>query len=280
MTAFIQGAVGSWQITKFDSNTNLHLIAANRKKLPVLIQEQNSFPGLTNRKLAKNAKKVCVAYDGMEKYFRDDQIVLTGNPVRSDIKELSSKRQVGLEYFNFVPGIKTILVLGGSLGARTINESMIENLEMMKEADIQVIWQTGKFYYEEMVERAGFSKDHGILITQFIDKMDMAYAAADLAISRAGALSISELCIAGLPVIFVPSPNVAEDHQTKNAMSLVDLNAANMVKDSDAREKMVKQALDLLVDDAKRDSLSANIKGLAKPEATKEIVEQLKMIMN
>ena len=256
------------------------VIAANRKNLPVLLQEQNSFPGLTNRKLARKAKKVCVAYDGMEQYFREDQIVVTGNPVRSDINELANKKAEAFRYFNLNEHTKTILVLGGSLGARTINESMIAAIDQLKHAEVQVIWQTGKFYYEEMIERAGFTQENGIIITQFIDRMDLAYACADLAISRAGALSISELCIAGLPVLFVPSPNVAEDHQTKNAMSLVDVKAAKMVKDSHAKELMVQQALALIGNEEEREQLSRNIKALAKPDATREIVQQLKLIMN
>ncbi len=256
------------------------VIAANRKNLPVLIQEQNSYPGLTNRRLGRKARKVCVAYPGMEKYFDAEKLVLTGNPVRSDINLLQNKREEGFSYFKLSNRMPTLLVLGGSLGARTINESMINGLEKLKGAGIQVIWQTGKYYYQEMIDRAGFEHDHNILITQFIDRMDLAYAVADLAISRAGALSISELCIAGLPVIFVPSPNVAEDHQTKNAMSLVGQDAAWLVSDKDAPENLVYKALELAIDNAAREKLSVNIRAFAKPNASKEIVNQLKLIMN
>jgi len=256
------------------------VMAALRKGVPVLIQEQNSYPGLANRRFAKKAKKVCVAYEGMEKYFDEDKLVLTGNPVRNDILSLGEKRRTALGNYGFSEHKKTVLVIGGSLGARTINESIAGSIDKLLEAGLQVVWQTGSYYYDEMVARTKGSMTSSLVITRFIDKMDLAYAAADLVVSRAGALSISELCIVGKPVVFVPSPNVAEDHQTKNAKALVDKQAAIMVADFEAVEKLSEETIALAGQDEKRKLLSENISKMARPGAAKEIVKELKLIMN
>ncbi|MDH5396509.1 MAG: undecaprenyldiphospho-muramoylpentapeptide beta-N-acetylglucosaminyltransferase [Cyclobacteriaceae bacterium] len=256
------------------------VMAANRKGIPVLLQEQNSYPGLTNRKLARKAKKVCVAYEGMEKYFDPEKIIFTGNPVRNDILDPELTKEKARQKYGLNGNKKTILVLGGSLGARTINESIMGALDKIAWGEVQVIWQTGKIYYEEMLNRLGDHKPDGLFVMQFINDMEVAYSAADLIISRAGALSISELCIVAKPVIFVPSPNVAADHQTKNAMALVEKNAAVLVKDEEAVEGLVTRALKLLYDQSKSKMLSENIKALGKPQATKDIVDQLNLIIN
>ena len=251
------------------------MLAANAGKLPSMIQEQNSYAGITNKRLGKQAHKVCVAYEGMEKYFPKEKIVLTGNPVRNDILDLEHKKQEALGHFNLKPGIPTVLVLGGSLGARTINDSILGDLQKVIDGGVQLVWQTGKFYYEEMKTSA---KDHeleNIRILEFIKEMDLAYAVADVVISRAGALSISELCMVGKPVIFVPSPNVAEDHQAKNANALTQKDAALSVKDIEARKVLVSTALNLLKDRGKQEKLSRNIKSLGRPQATKDIVNEL-----
>ncbi len=251
------------------------MMAATAKKLPSMIQEQNSYAGLTNKRLGVKASKVCVAYEGMEKYFPNDKIVLTGNPVRSDILDLGEKKQKALEHFELDSSKPCILVLGGSLGARTINNSMIHSLPKIIHAGVQVIWQTGKFYFLEMKSAAKSYDLTNIRIQEFIKDMDLAYAAADVVISRAGPLSISELCLVGKPVIFVPSPNVAEDHQAKNAMALTKKNAAVTVKDEVAKDDLIPTALDILGDEEKKQELSKNIKALGKPMATEEIVNEL-----
>ncbi|MDH5381276.1 MAG: undecaprenyldiphospho-muramoylpentapeptide beta-N-acetylglucosaminyltransferase [Cyclobacteriaceae bacterium] len=256
------------------------VIAASRKNIPVLLQEQNSYPGLTNRKLSRYAKKVCVAYDNMDRYFDPAKVVFTGNPVREDIDGSKTKRSEALTYFGLADNKKTVLIIGGSLGARTINESIVSGVNRLVDAGFQVLWQTGKLYYEEMLDRSSVGIEQGVAINQFIDRMDYAYSCADIVISRAGALSISELCIAGLPVIFVPSPNVAADHQRKNAESLVKQDAALLVEDAVAKEKLI----DVLIETANNEELliklAKEIKKLAKPDATKDIVKHLKMILN
>lgn len=255
------------------------LKTAQRLKIPTLIQEQNSYGGLTNKLLAKKAKKICVAYDNMEKYFPKGKIVITGNPVRKDLLQIKSKREEGIKHFGLNPNLKTLLVVGGSLGARTINESIAQNLDELIRKKIQVIWQTGKYFYERAKEEVFQYNNHNIKVHQFINRMDLAYASADYIISRAGAGTISELAIVGKPVILVPSPNVAEDHQTKNALALVEKDAALMIKDSQAKDELVSTLVSLTKDDAKGVQLGVNIKMLEKPNADEEIVnEVLKLI--
>jgi len=256
------------------------VMAAQNKGIPVLIQEQNSYPGIANKRFAKKAQKICVAYEGMELYFDKSKLVITGNPVRQDIMTTSQKRVEGLNYYGLVENKKTILVLGGSLGARSINESIVTSLPEMLKADLQVVWQTGKIYYEEMIKRVKDFATTSVVVTRFIDKMDLAYAVSDVIISRAGALSISEISIAGKPVIFIPSPNVAEDHQTKNAMALVSREAAIMVQDKEANKKLLEEVISLAGDEKRREILAKNIKNLSRPNAVKDIIRELKMIMN
>ena len=251
------------------------LFAATSQKIPALIQEQNSHAGITNKLLAKRVQKICVAYDGMEKYFLAEKITLTGNPVRKDIIGSTNKRAEAVQFFNLDPVKKTILVIGGSLGARTLNESTMQSLNSLVEAGYQLIWQTGKTYFPTAIEHTSHLKDKGIRVFEFIKNMDLAYAASDLVISRAGALSISELCLVGKPSILVPSPNVAEDHQTKNAMALVQKSAAVLVKDVDANQVLYKEALALLQNEPKLQELSQNIEKLGKPDAATEIVNEL-----
>ncbi len=255
------------------------MFAANSLKVPSLIQEQNSYAGLTNKKFGKKAKRICVAYDGMDKYFPASIIAKTGNPVRKDILDLSAKRDVALAHFKLDGSKKTILVLGGSLGARTINNSVLGELDKVVKNGYQMIWQTGKFYYEDIKSRAKSFDLTNVRIEQFIKEMDLAYAAADVVISRAGALSISELCIVGKPVVLVPSPNVAEDHQTKNAAALTSIDAAVMVKDERAKDNLIAEVIELLKDVDRQKLLSKNIKTLAKPNAAVEIVNELMEII-
>lgn len=248
--------------------------AAQRAGIPTLIQEQNSYAGVTNKILGKRAGKVCVAYDHMEQFFPPDKIVFTGNPVRSDILNLEGKRGEGLQYYGLDPEKKTIVVIGGSLGARTLNNAMRDNVEFFEKYDgIQAVWQCGKFYEYEYsaMETAKLPNVH---CRAFIDRMDLLYAAADLIISRAGALSISELCLVGKPVILVPSPNVAEDHQTKNALALVEKGAARLVRDADAGEKMLQDALLILESEALAFSLSESIRQMGRPNAAEAIARE------
>jgi UDP-N-acetylglucosamine--N-acetylmuramyl-(pentapeptide) pyrophosphoryl-undecaprenol N-acetylglucosamine transferase len=245
------------------------LWAATSFKIPSIIQEQNSFPGITNRLLAKRVQKICVAYEGMENFFPAKNIIMTGNPVRQDITKTSGKEMQATEFFGLDRNKKTLLVIGGSLGAKTINESIAAGIEKINAAGIQLIWQTGKGYFE----KAKAFASENIKVFDFVSKMDLAYAAADAVISRAGALSVSELCIVGKPVIFVPSPNVTADHQTKNAMTLVEKNAALIVRDAEAKEKLIDEALLLMQDEVKCKILSQNISALAKKDSAQKIAE-------
>ncbi|MEM8892950.1 MAG: undecaprenyldiphospho-muramoylpentapeptide beta-N-acetylglucosaminyltransferase [Bacteroidota bacterium] len=255
------------------------LYAATAKKIPSLIQEQNSYAGLTNKWLANRVNRICVAHKRMERFFPQERIVFTGNPVRKDILNLDKGRSKALAHFGLSEKKKTILLIGGSLGARTLNESMVNGLHQLIKCDVQLIWQTGQFYYEEMEQRsAGFDKSL-IKVLPFLKEMDLAYAAADLVISRAGALSISELCLVKKPVIFVPSPNVAEDHQTKNAQALVEDQAALMISDLEAKEALIPKALELLDDLKEQSSLSENIGKLAKPDAASDIAQEIKKMI-
>ncbi len=252
------------------------MLAATAQGIPGVLQEQNSYAGLTNKWLAKRAKKICVAYPNMERYFPADKLVFTGNPVRKDIQHLEEKRAEALSHFGFSADKKVLLLIGGSLGARSLNEGMKRDLEKIKEAGVQLIWQTGKFYYDSMVAELGKEPAAHIRMQPFIKEMQLAYAAADVVVSRAGALSISELCLAAKPALLVPSPNVAEDHQTKNAMALVNQGAAVLVKDGEAANgQLVPQALALLDNEAKQKELSRNISKLAKPDAALQIAEEI-----
>ncbi len=256
------------------------LYAASVKGVPYLIQEQNSFAGITNKWLGKKAKKVCVAFDGMEQFFPKESIIKTGNPVRKQSVAIGGKREEAFTYFTLSPQKKTILVTGGSLGARTLNNSVLAGLVKITGDDVQLIWQTGKFYYKDMTEQLGDGYSPNIKVLEFLDRMDLAYAAADVIISRAGAGTIAELCIVKKPVILVPSPNVAEDHQTKNAMALVHENAAILVKDQEAADKLVDTALNLLKDDAQQKILGNNIGKMALPNADEVIAKEVMQITN
>jgi len=253
------------------------LFAASLKKVPYLIQEQNSFAGVTNKKLGKKAKKICVAYDGMEKFFPADKIVITGNPIRRESVDIVGKREQGLEWANLSGDKKTIFITGGSLGARTLNKSVLANIDKIIAADVQLIWQTGKHYYPDIMESFRGKPHPNIRVMEFVDHMDLAYAAADIIISRAGG-TISELCVVGKPAILVPSPNVAEDHQTTNAMSLVAKDAAIFVADKDAQEQLMDVALELLNDKEKQKILSENISKLALPDADETIAKEVILI--
>jgi UDP-N-acetylglucosamine--N-acetylmuramyl-(pentapeptide) pyrophosphoryl-undecaprenol N-acetylglucosamine transferase len=250
----------------------LAMKVASWRKIPTLIHEQNSFAGKTNQLLAKSAAKICVAYDNMERFFPKNKIILTGNPVRQDILDISAKKAEGLKHYGLSSDKKVILVTGGSLGAKTINESIGNGLKELTDANVQVIWQVGKFYYETFLPKAAALP--AIKVLGFIDRMDLAYAAADLVIARAGALTISELCVCAKAAILIPSPNVAEDHQTANAMSLVKKDAAILVKDSEAREVLVNRALELLNDEDRINELEINIKKLAMPDASERLAEE------
>jgi UDP-N-acetylglucosamine--N-acetylmuramyl-(pentapeptide) pyrophosphoryl-undecaprenol N-acetylglucosamine transferase len=252
------------------------LRVAGKKGVPTLLQEQNSYAGITNRMLAKKAKTICVAYDGMEKYFPADKIVITGNPVREDLINISNKASGAQDYFNIKPGKKVLLVLGGSLGAATINQSIMNQIKLISDnQDLEIIWQTGKIYHEHTMSFVAQTDCKNLRPYDFIERMDLAFAAADVIISRAGAGTISELCIAGKPVILVPSPNVAEDHQTKNAMALVSKGAGIMVKDSEAADKLIPEAISLLDNKQQMDRLSENIKKMAITDSSKRIVDEI-----
>ena len=251
------------------------LFMANRRNIPTLIQEQNSYPGVTNKLLAKKAQKICVAYSGLEKYFPKEKIIMTGNPVRQDLLNISKKREEAISFFGLDPDKITLIVLGGSLGARVINQTVEKYMDFILSHDVQIIWQSGKLYIEEYKK---YNKVKGVQIHAFIKKMDLLYAAADIIISRAGAGSISELCIVGKPVIFIPSPNVAEDHQTKNAMSVVAKDAAIMIKESELNT-FKDSFIGLMNDKAERDYLAKNIKSMALPDATEQIVDEIEKIL-
>ena len=252
------------------------LDAANAMGIPTLIQEQNSYAGVTNKHLAPKARKICVAYEGMERFFPADRIIITGNPVRQNLIETTVTREEAIRSFGLDPEKKTILLVGGSLGARTVNESVLQHLDLVEKSGVQFIWQTGKYYSAAVAEQL---KNHHALpmlkVTDFIADMGAAYRAADLVISRAGASSISEFCLIGKPVILVPSPNVAEDHQTKNAMALVNKSAALYVKDADAPETLLQLAVDTVKDDEQLAQLSENIKKLGKPNSADIIADEV-----
>jgi UDP-N-acetylglucosamine--N-acetylmuramyl-(pentapeptide) pyrophosphoryl-undecaprenol N-acetylglucosamine transferase len=251
------------------------LYVAASKKIPTLIQEQNSYPGITNKLLSKKVNSICVAYDNLERFFPKDKIIKTGNPVRQDLLKVSEKRNEALRFFGLNEGEKTLLVLGGSLGARRVNELIAENINWLVDSGIKVIWQTGKLYIEKYKK---FGEIEGVQTHAFLNRMDLAYSAADFIISRAGASSISELCIVGKPTVFIPSPNVSEDHQTKNALSVVEKNAGILLRESEL-DSFKEKFQDLINDEVKQKVLSQNIKKLAFPNATIDIVNEIENII-
>lgn len=252
------------------------LYAASVKGVKTVIQEQNSYPGITNKLLSKKADKICVAYDGLERFFAADKIVKTGNPVRQDLLDVTNKKEEAINFFGLKSDKKTLVIIGGSLGARALNNLIEKQINWLVENEVQVIWQTGKLYYEEFKK---YDDLEGVQTHAFLNRMDLTYAAADFIISRAGAGSISELCIVGKPVIFIPSPNVAEDHQTKNALSVVTKNAALLLKESELN-MFQNMFLELKNDEKLQQKLSKNIKALALPNATKDIVVEIEKLIN
>ncbi|MFV8341637.1 undecaprenyldiphospho-muramoylpentapeptide beta-N-acetylglucosaminyltransferase [Flavobacterium sp. XS2P39] len=247
------------------------LQVAGIASIPTVIQEQNSYPGITNKLLSKKASKICVAYEHLERFFPKEKMILTGNPVRQDLIDIESKRAEAIQYFNLDSKKKTLLVLGGSLGARRVNQLIEKELANILSQNVQVIWQCGKLYLDDYKK---YNKDN-VQVVAFIERMDLVYAAADIIISRAGASSVSELSIVGKPVIFIPSPNVAEDHQTKNAQAIVDKKGALMLKESELESQFGLVFEALVKDQGKQNQLSENIKQLAMPEATKQIVDEI-----
>ncbi|MGB7787089.1 MAG: undecaprenyldiphospho-muramoylpentapeptide beta-N-acetylglucosaminyltransferase [Salinimicrobium sp.] len=250
---------------------------ANRENIPTLIQEQNSYPGITNKLLAKGADKICVAYPGMERFFPSEKIVLTGNPVRQDLLKVDEKRKEALEFFGINPNKKTVLVLGGSLGARKVNELVEEHLREFEKNDLQLLWQTGSLYFKDY-EKYGLKQN--VQTFEFLKRMDLAYAAADIIISRAGAGTVSELCIVGKPVVFIPSPNVAEDHQTKNAMAVAEKDGAVVLSESHLEQGFKSIFFPLVQSEEKMKSLAKNIKKLEKPFATANIVDEVEKLLS
>ena len=251
------------------------LRAATKKKIPSIIQEQNSFPGITNKLLAKDVSRICVAYDGMGKYFPENKIVKTGNPVRQNVIDINGKSDSAYKFFDLDKNKKTILVVGGSQGAFSINKAIHKYLDLIIENGIQLIWQTGKFYYETAKEVMNDLNDKGIRTIQFIDRMDYAYAVADVIISRAGAIAISEICAVGKPTIFIPLPTAAEDHQKKNALALVEKEAALFIENKDAINQLGKAVMDLINNENQQSTLHINLKKLAITNADERIVDEI-----
>lgn len=249
--------------------------AANSLGIPTLLQEQNSYAGLANKTLARKAARICVAYEGMERFFPAEKIMMTGNPVRQQLLETTVSHDDAVRSFGFDPTRKVVLLVGGSLGARTINESVIQHLDIIRQSGVQFIWQTGKYYSAEISKRLKGQDLPNLKVTDFITDMGVAYKAADIVVSRAGAGSISEFCLLGKPVILVPSPNVAEDHQTKNALALVNKQAALYVKDAEAPAQLLQLAVNTVKDDQKLTSLSQNILKLALPDSAEIIAKEV-----
>jgi len=258
----------------FASGPLLQVAASNN--IPTLIQEQNSYPGITNKLLSKKAKKICVAYDGLERFFPEDKIIKTGNPVRQGLLDIETKTVEAKNFFDLKHGKYTLLVIGGSLGARTVNELIENELDFFDTQNIQIIWQCGKLYYQQYKI---YNNTKDVQVLEFINNMDYAYAAADFVISRAGASSVSELCIVGKPVIFIPSPNVAEDHQTKNAMSIVNRDAAMIIKEEDLDADFENKFSQLVASPEKQKELGDNIKKLALINATKDIADEVEKLL-
>jgi len=255
------------------------LRAAVARNVPALIQEQNSYAGVTNKLLSRKVQRICVAYEGMERFFPAEKIILTGNPVRKNLLTNVSSREEAQLHFGIAGTTRVALITGGSLGARSINNAILRNLDLIRSSDIHFIWQTGSIYYDEMVAKTASNKPGNLYIHKFLDRMELAYTAADLVISRAGAGTISELCLAGKPAILVPSPNVAEDHQTRNAMALEERQAAIMIRDNEIDERLIRETIALISDTKSLKGMAENIKKMALPEATAQIVDEaLKLI--
>ncbi len=248
---------------------------ASMKRIPCLIQEQNSHAGITNRWLGNKVQSICVAYENMDKFFPSDKIRFTGNPVRQDLLDISLNREEAIQYFGLDRTKKTLLVLGGSLGAKRINELIHKSLPFFERHDLQVVWQCGKYYEGTYME----IRNKNVKVHAFLNRMDLAYSAADFIISRAGALSVSEVCLVGKPVLFIPSPNVAEDHQTKNALAITQKNAALMIRENELEATFEIKFAELLASEEQQLALSENIKKLAKPNAAKDIVEEVRNLL-
>ena len=255
------------------------LQAATYLNIPTLVQEQNSFPGKTNKILSKKVTKICTAYDGLDKFFPADKIIETGNPVRSEMVQIEGKREEAYQFYNLDASKKTILIIGGSLGARTLNESLLLFVKELQSKKIQVLWQCGSFYYDTLKAQIDDLDMTGINMVKFINRMDLAYALADVVISRAGAISVSELCLIKKPTILVPSPNVAEDHQTKNAMALVNKKAAILVNDIESKVNLIPTVIELLANENEQTNLISAISELGKPNATASIVDEIEKIV-
>lgn len=255
------------------------LFVASMLDIPILLHEQNSFPGLVNRQFSKKARKICVAYEGMEKFFPRDKIYLTGNPIRSELLNIDIKKQESFNYFGLDPCLPVILVLGGSLGAKNINQAVMSLLSFFITNKLQLIWQTGKYYYVDILNQCSNYQSLGVKIVDFIERIDLAYAAADLIISRAGALTISELCVVGKPVILVPSPNVTDNHQMKNAQILSNTMAAECVLDNELEEKLPNVILSILEDKRKQERMQIELKRLAINDADRRIANQIMEIV-
>jgi UDP-N-acetylglucosamine--N-acetylmuramyl-(pentapeptide) pyrophosphoryl-undecaprenol N-acetylglucosamine transferase len=247
------------------------------KGVPTLIQEQNSFPGITNKLLSKKVNKVCVAYEGLERFFPKEKLILTGNPVRQDLLDLDQKLAEAQLFFSLDPNKKTVLVLGGSLGARRMNQLIESELEYFDNLDVQLVWQCGKLYSEDYTK---YNSNEGVQVHSFLSRMDLAYAVADVVISRAGASSVSELCVVGKPVIFIPSPNVSEDHQTKNALAISEKNAALLISENDLESNFEIQFSELLASESQQIKLSDNIKKLGLKQATQTIANEIEKLLN
>lgn len=255
------------------------LRVASQKGVPCLIQEQNSFPGVTNRILSGKAKKVCVAYEGMEHYFGKEKTIITGNPVRKDVVQIDGKRKEAVAFFELDENKQTLLIVGGSLGAQSVNNAILENLEQLVDLGIQIVWQTGKTSYTEIEKATQSYADKGVKVMEFIYKMDLGYAAADMVISRAGAIAVSELSLVAKPTILVPFPYAAEDHQTKNAMALVDQDAAILVRDAEVKKGLLTAVTKLVSNASLGKSLTENIKKLGKPNAANQIANEVLSII-
>jgi len=255
------------------------LQAATYLNIPTLVQEQNSFPGKTNKILSKKVTKICTAYEGLDKFFPADKIIVTGNPVRSEMVQIDGKREEAFQFYNLDASKKTILIIGGSLGARTLNESLLPFVKELQAINIQVLWQCGSFYFDDLKSQIDELDMTGINMVKFINRMDLAYSLADVVISRAGAISVSELCLIKKPTILVPSPNVAEDHQTKNAMALVNKNAALLVKDIESKVNLIPTVIELLANENEQINLISEISKLGKPNATASIVDEIEKIV-
>ncbi len=256
------------------------LRVASNRKIPTLIQEQNSYPGITNKILAKKVDKICVAYDGMERFFPEEKIVMTGNPVRKEVINTEGKRNEAAKHFGLDAGKKTLFIVGGSLGALAVNKAIVKSLYKLVDEGVQVLWQTGEYFYRDAVKAAKPYSGKGVKVTSFIEKMDYAYALSDVIISRAGAIAISEIANVAKPAIFVPLPTAAEDHQTKNAMALVENNAALMVENKDVMEELTPAVINLIKNEEKQTELKRNLKKLAIDDAAEKITDELLKLMN